>query len=76
MDDLNDAVYEVQEKILDIVVPVLERGEEHDVNIAMSAMCALTAMFAAGEGVSRKFLLKRMGELYDQYERITNVTEH
>jgi hypothetical protein len=76
MSELDNAVYEVQEKILDIVVPVLERGEEHDVNIAMSAMCALTAMFAAGEGVNRKFFLKRMGELYDQYEQITNATEH
>jgi hypothetical protein len=76
MSDLDDAVHAVQEKILDIVVPILDRGEEHDVHIVMSAMCGLTAMFAAGEGFSRKFLLKRMAELYDQYERITNVTEH
>jgi len=76
MSDLDDAVHAVQEKILDITVPILDRGEEHDVHIVMSAMCGLTAMFAAGEGVNRKFLLERMSELYDQYLRINDITEH
>jgi|688.fasta_scaffold572008_3 hypothetical protein len=69
MSDLDDAVHAVQEKILDIVVPMLDSEDVNDLNVAISAVCGLAAMIACGEGVSRKFFLERLGELYDEFAK-------
>lgn len=76
MNKLDDAVHEVQGKILDIVVPMLDSENVDDLNVAISAVCGLAALIACGEGVSRKFFLERLGELYDEFAKKNENAAH
>jgi hypothetical protein len=48
---------------------MLDSEDVNDLNVAISAVCGLAAMIACGEGVSRKFFLERLGELYDEFAK-------
>jgi hypothetical protein len=65
-----NATNELEIKLLDTIVPLLETDEAEQINVALSAITSVAAMVASGEGIERDFFMKQVGRLFDEYRLI------